>query len=52
MIEKVIHWSIQNRFLIIVLTLLIIGWGLYALKNTPLDAIPDLSDVQVIIKTS
>lgn len=52
MIEKVIHWSVHNRFLVIVFTLLILGGGLYALKNTPLDAIPDLSDVQVIIKTS
>ncbi len=52
MIPKIIHWSVENRFLVIVFTLLILGWGLYALKNTPLDAIPDLSDVQVIIKTS
>ncbi len=52
MIEKVIHWSVHNRFLVIVLTLLVVGWGLYALRNTPLDAIPDLSDVQVIIKTN
>ncbi len=52
MIEKVIHWSVRNRFLVIVFTLLILGGGLYALKNTPLDAIPDLSDVQAIIKTS
>ncbi|MFO7604329.1 MAG: efflux RND transporter permease subunit [Gammaproteobacteria bacterium] len=52
MIEKIIHWSLQNRFLVVLLTLMLIAWGVYAIKNTPLDAIPDLSDVQVIIKTS
>ena len=52
MIASVIHWSIRNRFLVILLTLILTGWGLYAVKNTPLDALPDLSDVQVIIKTS
>ena len=52
MIEKIIGWSIDNRFMVIMLTLISIGLGLYAIKHTPLDAIPDLSDVQVIIKTS
>jgi len=52
MIEKIINWSIMNRFLILLLTVMMIGWGVYAVKETPLDAIPDLSDVQVIIKTS
>jgi len=52
MIEKIINWSIMNRFLILLLTAMMIGWGVYAVKQTPLDAIPDLSDVQVIIKTS
>ncbi len=52
MIERIIHWSIDNRFLVVVFSLLVVGWGLISLKNTPLDAIPDLSDVQVIIKTS
>jgi len=52
MIEKIIDWSIQNRFLVILLTVILTGWGIYAVKNTPLDAIPDLSDVQVIIKTT
>ncbi len=49
--RKVILWSIQNRFLVLVAAVLLGGWGLWALKQTPLDAIPDLSDVQVIIKT-
>ncbi|HHH43493.1 MAG TPA: efflux RND transporter permease subunit, partial [Gammaproteobacteria bacterium] len=52
MIANIIHWSIRNRFLVILLTLALIGWGVYSIKNTPLDALPDLSDVQVIIKTS
>jgi len=52
MIALVIDWSIRNRFLVILLTIMLTGWGIYAVKQTPLDAIPDLSDVQVIIKTS
>ncbi|MGH1484731.1 MAG: efflux RND transporter permease subunit [Cellvibrionaceae bacterium] len=52
MIEAIIRWSIGNRFLVLLATFIITGWGLFSLKNTPLDAIPDLSDVQVIIKTS
>ncbi len=52
MLTKLIYWSIANRFLVIALSLMITLWGVIALKNTPLDAIPDLSDVQVIIKTS
>ena len=52
MIAYIIDWSIRNRLLVILLTLMLTGWGLQALKNTPLDAIPDLSDVQVIIKTT
>jgi Cu(I)/Ag(I) efflux system membrane protein CusA/SilA len=52
MIERVIHWSIANRFLVLLATFIIIGLGLFALRNTPVDALPDLSDVQVIIKTN
>ena len=52
MINQIINWSLRNRFLVLLLTLILIGWGLFAVKNTPLDAIPDLSDVQVIIKTT
>lgn len=51
MIASVIRWSIQNRFLVLLATALVILWGFYTLKNTAVDAIPDLSDVQVIIKT-
>ena len=52
MIEKIIDYSIQNRAFVLIFIFIIVGWGIYAVKNTPLDAIPDLSDVQVIIKTS
>jgi len=51
-IAQVIRWSIQNRFLVLVVTALVVVWGLYAVRNIPLDAIPDLSDVQVIVKTN
>ena len=52
MIANIIHWSVRNRFLVLLMTLILTGWGLYSVQNTPLDALPDLSDVQVIIKTS
>lgn len=52
MIRSIIYWSIYNRFFVLLATLILIGWGAYSVKNTPIDAIPDLSDVQVIIKTS
>ena len=52
MITSIIRWSIQNRFLVLLASLLITGLGLYSLSKTPVDALPDLSDVQVIIKTS
>ena len=51
MLKGIIRWSVQNRFLVLVASLMITAWGWQALKQTPLDAIPDLSDVQVIIKT-
>ncbi len=51
MIKKIIDFSIRDRFLILIGTAIIAAAGLWTLKNTPLDAIPDLSDVQVIIFT-
>jgi Cu(I)/Ag(I) efflux system membrane protein CusA/SilA len=51
MITKLIEYSAKNRFIIFILTFFAIAAGIWALKNTPLDAIPDLSDVQVIIYT-
>ena len=52
MIAALIRWSIANRFLVLMATALVTAWGVYAVLRTPLDAIPDLSDVQVIIRTS
>ena len=52
MITAIIRWSVYNRFFVLLATVIIIGLGLYSVKNTPVDALPDLSDVQVIIKTS
>ncbi|MFL0802695.1 MAG: efflux RND transporter permease subunit [Agarilytica sp.] len=52
MIESIIRWSISNRFLVLLATLILVGLGVFSVKHTPVDAIPDLSDVQVIIKTS
>ncbi|MBL1418190.1 MAG: efflux RND transporter permease subunit [Moritella sp.] len=52
MIKKIIEWSINNRIMVLLATLVILIYGSYVIKNTPIDAIPDLSDVQVIIKTS
>ena len=52
MIEHTIRWSIQNRILVLLLALLLGLGGIYVVRETPVDAIPDLSDVQVIIKTA
>jgi Cu(I)/Ag(I) efflux system membrane protein CusA/SilA len=52
MIAAIIRWSIANRFFVLLGTAILIGFGAYSVRNTPIDAIPDLSDVQVIIKTS
>jgi Cu(I)/Ag(I) efflux system membrane protein CusA/SilA len=52
MIARLINWSIHNRFLVLIATLMLTAGGLWAVRNTPLDALPDLSDVQVIIRTS
>jgi Cu(I)/Ag(I) efflux system membrane protein CusA/SilA len=51
MITQLIEYSTKNRFIIFIFTFFAVAWGLWALKNTPLDAIPDLSDVQVIVYT-
>jgi len=51
MLEKIIEYSIKNRFIIILFTIFLFFWGIYSLATTPLDAIPDLSDVQVIVYT-
>ncbi len=51
MINWIIEWSLRNRFLVLLATAAVIGAGVWAMTTTPLDAIPDLSDVQVIIQT-
>ena len=51
MIAKLIRWSIANRFLVLLASLMVAAWGVYSMLRTPLDALPDLSDVQVIIRT-
>ncbi|AXF03242.1 efflux RND transporter permease subunit [Paraburkholderia hospita] len=52
MIARLIRWSIHNRFLVLLATMLVTAWGIYSVTQTPLDALPDLSDTQVIIKAS
>ncbi|TDP79530.1 Cu(I)/Ag(I) efflux system membrane protein CusA/SilA [Aquabacterium commune] len=52
MIARLIRWSITNRFLVLLATLMLSAWGVYSVARTPLDALPDLSDVQVIIRTT
>ena len=52
MIARLIRWSIANRFLVLLATLMVSAWGVYSVLRTPLDALPDLSDVQVIIRTT
>jgi len=52
MIASLIRWSIHNRFLVLLATVIISAWGVISVLRTPLDALPDLSDVQVIIRTT
>ena len=51
MINRIIEFSLKNRFIIVAVYILIAGWGYWALLRTPIDAIPDLSDNQVIVFT-
>ncbi|MFO1252222.1 MAG: efflux RND transporter permease subunit [Inhella sp.] len=52
MIAALIRWSVANRFLVLLATLGLVAWGVLAVRQTAVDALPDLSDVQVIIRTS
>ncbi len=52
MIARLIQWSVYNRFLVLLATAFLVFWGLWAVRSTPVDALPDLSDVQVIIRTT
>ncbi|WP_137807358.1 MULTISPECIES: efflux RND transporter permease subunit [unclassified Pseudomonas] len=51
MIAALIRWSVANRFLVLLATLFVTVWGVWSVQTTPIDALPDLSDVQVIIRT-
>jgi Cu(I)/Ag(I) efflux system membrane protein CusA/SilA len=51
MLAHIIDWSGRNRFLVLLATLFIVVWGVFAVLRTPIDALPDLSDVQVIVYT-
>ena len=51
MLKKIIEASIRQRLMVLIVTIMLTVWGVQELRNTPLDALPDLSDVQVIIKT-
>jgi len=51
MIAAIIRWSAQNRLLVLLGAAFLVAWGVYAVRNIPLDAIPDLSDTQVIVYT-
>jgi Cu(I)/Ag(I) efflux system membrane protein CusA/SilA len=52
MIAAIIRWSVHNRMLVLLIALILSGWGINSLRQIPLDAIPDLSDVQVIVRTT
>src|SRR2546427_4279994 len=51
MIAKLIRWSITNRFLVLLATVMVAAWGVWSLVRTPVAALPDLADVQVILRT-
>src|SRR5437879_9283806 len=51
MIDKVVEYSIRNRFLVLILAAALTAWAIYATANTPIDAIPDQSENQVIVFT-
>jgi copper/silver efflux system protein len=51
MLNRIIEWSVQNRFLVLLATAFLVAAGVWAVRTTPVDAIPDLSDVQVIVQT-
>ena len=49
MIERIIRWSVANRLVVIMLSAILAGWGAYAVVQTPVDAIPDIGEKQVIV---
>jgi len=51
MVEKLIELSLKNRFLVLLIVTVLFGWGIYSMQQNPIDAIPDLSENQVIVFT-
>ena len=51
MVHRIIEWSLRNRFIVLALVAAFFIWGVYSVKNNPIDAIPDLSENQVIVFT-
>ncbi len=51
MVHRIIEWSLHNRFIVLVLSAVLFAWGIFAVKKNPIDAIPDLSENQVIVFT-
>ena len=51
MVQKIIELSLRNRYIVVVIALVLFGWGLYSVQKNPIDAIPDLSENQVIVFT-
>jgi Cu(I)/Ag(I) efflux system membrane protein CusA/SilA len=49
MLTRIIDFSLRNKFIVLLATIMLVLGGIYSLKNIPVDAIPDLSDTQVII---
>ena len=49
MIARLIRWSVANRFLVLLATVMLSAWGAWGVRSTPVDALPDLSDVQVTV---
>ena len=52
MIERIIHFSLRQRFLIIILSLILVGLGIWSAQHLPIDAVPDVTNVQVQINTA
>ena len=51
MVEKLISFSLRNRFVVLLVSACLFGWGIYSVQQNPIDAIPDLSENQVIVFT-
>jgi len=51
MVHRIIEWSIQNRFIVLIMAAGLFAWGIFSVKKNPIDAIPDLSENQVIVFT-